>query len=105
MLEYQSFRGLIRSLAGESGASRSMSNVYFTSLDVNGWPSCHFTPLRRKNTRFRKLSCHDHFSASSPMTVSALSVFFNGSKSTRLLKHGIAGHTVEIVEVSCMAKP
>ena len=34
------------------------------------------------------------------MTVSALSVFFSGSKSTRLLKHGIAGHTVEIVEVS-----
>jgi hypothetical protein len=23
------------------------SNVAFTSVAVNGWPSCHFTPLRR----------------------------------------------------------
>jgi hypothetical protein len=34
------------------------------------------------------------------MIVSMLSVFLSGSKSTRLLKHGIAGHTTEIVEVS-----
>ena len=34
------------------------------------------------------------------MTVSMLSVFFSGSKSTRLLKHGMAGHTEEIVDVS-----
>src|SRR5215813_14040745 len=39
------------------------------------------------------------------MTVSALSVFFNGSNNTRLLKQGIAGHTVEIVDVSWMLKP
>src|SRR5207245_5365590 len=30
---------------------------------------------------------------------------FSGSKSTRLLKHGIAGHMVEIVALSWMAKP
>src|SRR5262245_33835175 len=39
------------------------------------------------------------------MTVSALSTFFSGSKKTRLLKHGMAGHVVEIVDVSWMAKP
>src|SRR5262245_6820289 len=39
------------------------------------------------------------------MIVSALSVALRGSNSTRLLKHGIAGHTVEIVDVSWMAKP
>ena len=50
---YQSLRGLMRSLAAASGASRSMSKVYLTSFDVNGWPSCHFTSLRRKKTRFR----------------------------------------------------
>src|SRR5439155_892853 len=102
---YQSFRGLMRSFAGASAVSRSMSKVTLTSREVNGWPSCHFTPLRRKNTRFRKLSCHDHFSASSPMIVSTLSVFLRGSKSTRLLRHGIAGQTVEIVAVSWMANP
>ena len=53
MFAYQSLRGLMRSFAGASGASRSMSNVNLTSLDVNGWPSCHLTFLRRKNTRFR----------------------------------------------------
>ena len=52
-LAYQSLRGLIRSLPWASGASRSMSNVNLTSLDVNGCPSCHFTPLRRKKTRLR----------------------------------------------------
>ena len=50
---YQSLRGLIRSFAVASGASRSMSKVDFTSFDVNGWPSCHLTFLRRKNTRLR----------------------------------------------------
>src|SRR2546428_3793515 len=105
MFAYQSLRGLIRSFAGASGASRSRSKVNFTSFDVNGCPSCHLTFLRRKNTRFRKLSCHDHFSASSPTIVSTLSVFFSGSKSTRLLKQGIAGQTVEIVDVSWIAKP
>src|SRR5438093_12336850 len=105
MFAYQSLRGLIRSFAGASGASRSMSKVNFTSFEVNGWPSCDLTFLPRKKTRFRKLSCHDHFSASSPMIVSTLSVFFRGSKSTRLLKQGIAGQTVEIVDVSWIAKP
>ena len=50
---YQSLRGFTRSLASASGAPRTMSNVYFTSLEVKGWPSCHRTSRRRKNTRFR----------------------------------------------------
>jgi hypothetical protein len=30
---------------------------------------------------------------------------FSGSKSTRLLRHGMAGHMVEIVALSLIAKP
>ena len=52
MFAYQSLRGLSRSLVWASGASRTMSKVNFTSFDVKGWPSCHLTPFRRKNTRF-----------------------------------------------------
>src|SRR5260370_39249950 len=47
-LAYQSFRGFSRSFAGASGASRTTSNVYFTSLDVNALPSCHRTFFLRK---------------------------------------------------------
>jgi hypothetical protein len=50
---YQSLRGFRRRRAGCSGASRTTSKVYFTSFEVNGWPSCHFTSLRRKKTRLR----------------------------------------------------
>jgi hypothetical protein len=50
---YQSLRGLSRRRAGASGASRTMSNVYFTSRAVKGLPSCQRTFLRRKKTRLR----------------------------------------------------
>src|SRR5437667_7097966 len=39
------------------------------------------------------------------MTVSGPSTFFSGSNRTRLFMHGITGHTDEIVDVSCTAKP
>ncbi len=39
------------------------------------------------------------------MTVSTLSCCLSGLKSTRLLKHGMAGHVVDTVELSWMAKP
>ena len=52
-LAYQSLRGLRRSLAGASGASRTTSKVYLTSRAVKGWPSCHFTFFLRKKTRLR----------------------------------------------------
>jgi len=39
------------------------------------------------------------------MTVSAVWVVFSGSNSTRLLKQGMAGHMVEIVGLSWIAKP
>src|SRR5262245_1333582 len=39
------------------------------------------------------------------MTVSALSTFRSGSKKTRLLRHGMAGHEEEMVPVSWTAKP
>ena len=50
---YQSLRGLRRNLAGASGASRTTSNVYLTSFEVKGLPSCHLTFFLRKKTRFR----------------------------------------------------
>ena len=81
-LAYQSLRGLRRSLAGACAASRTTSKVYLTSREVKGWPSCQRTFFLRKKTRLRKLSCHDHRSASSGMTVSMLSRDFRGWKST-----------------------
>src|SRR2546426_9369034 len=39
------------------------------------------------------------------MIVSTLSTFLSGSKNTRLFRHGIAGHDVEMVPVSWTAKP
>ncbi len=39
------------------------------------------------------------------MRLSTLCVGFIGSKSTRLLRHGMAGHMVEMVGLSWMAKP
>ena len=39
------------------------------------------------------------------MTVSVLSWRLSGSKITRLLKQGLTGHTLEIVDVSWRAKP
>ena len=53
MFSYQSLRGLMRSFASASGAPRTMSNVYFTSFEVKGLPSCHLTSFRRKKTRLR----------------------------------------------------
>src|SRR5580765_6606946 len=97
---YQSLRGFTLSRALASGAPRTASKVYFTSCDVKGLPSCHLTSLRRKKTRLRWLSCHDHFSASSGMIVSTLSCFFAGSKYTRLLKQGLACWVVATVDSS-----
>src|SRR4030095_6970437 len=39
------------------------------------------------------------------MTLSAVWVVFRGSNSTRLLRHGMAGHIVEMVGLSWIAKP
>jgi hypothetical protein len=39
------------------------------------------------------------------MTVSRLWTGLSGSKKTRLLKHGMAGHIVEMVGLSWIAKP
>jgi hypothetical protein len=39
------------------------------------------------------------------MMLSAVCVVFSGSNSTRLLRHGMAGHIVEIVGLSWIAKP
>ena len=51
------------------------------------------------------MSCQDHFSASSPTRFSGVSARLSWSKTTRLLKHGIDGNDVEMVEDSWTAKP
>src|SRR5262249_55712241 len=60
---------------------------------------------RRNMTRLRKLSCQDHFSASSGTTLSGFSTGLAGSNITRLLKQGELGKTTEMVAASCTAKP
>src|SRR5262249_61553961 len=88
---YQSLRGFTRNFASASGAPRTMSNVYFTSLDVNGLPSCHLTSRRSRKTRVRELSCHDHFSASFGGIVSGASCFFVGVGGARAEEQRRAG--------------
>ncbi len=51
------------------------------------------------------MSCQDHFSASSPTRFSTVSARLLWSKTTRLLKHGIDGNEVAMVEVSWTANP
>src|SRR5262249_6680919 len=104
-LAYQSLRALSRSLVGASGASRTTSKVYFTSREVKGRPSCHFTFFLRKNTTLRSLPCHDQRSASSGITVSTLSCGLAGSKRTRFEEHGDIGHTLDTVADSWMSRP
>src|SRR5262249_60746000 len=94
---YQSFRGLTRSLAVTPSTSRMVSKVYLTSLEVKGWPSCHFTSFLREKARLFPPSSHDHFSASSGIMVSRPSCFFRGSKSSRLLYYVITGHIAQNV--------
>src|SRR2546430_8917030 len=51
------------------------------SLELTGVPSCHLAPVRRKKTRLRSLSCHDHLSASSPTIADRKSTRLNSSHS------------------------
>src|SRR5207237_6656803 len=73
---------------------------HFTSLAVNGLPSCHLMPWRNLNVSALPSSLHDQLSASSGSINSGrfcLSCWLN---KTRLLKTLIIGATVEIVASS-----
>src|SRR5712691_276302 len=57
------------------------------------------------STMWPAMPCLSNLVLFDPMRLSTLWVGFSGSKSTRLLRHGMAGHMVEIVGLSWMAKP
>src|SRR5215204_2087535 len=96
---YQTFRGL-RLKSWVSVLPISMRQVHCTSLAVNGWPSCHFTPWRSLNVSFMLVGSHDQLSARSGMTVSRLSCGFWGSNTTRLLNTAANGITEAMVDSS-----
>src|SRR5438270_10240741 len=56
-LRYHALRGLMRSFSVALPVSRSQ--VHTTSFAVNGLPSCHFTPGRRRNVSCVLSSSHD----------------------------------------------
>src|SRR3954454_14918579 len=98
-LVYQTFRGL-RLKSWVSVLPISIRQVHCTSLAVNGWPSCHFTPCRSLNVSLVLVESHDQLSARSGITVSMLSWTFAGSNTTRLLKTAANGVTDAMVDSS-----
>src|SRR4029079_7940726 len=99
-LLYQTFRGL-RLKSWVSVLPISMRQVHCTSLAVNGWPSCHFTPCRSLNVSLVLVESQDQLSARSGTTESMLSWTCAGSNTTRLLKMAANGVTEAIVASSC----
>src|SRR6476620_4552942 len=72
-LEYQSFLGFLRTSDLPSGAwSESESQVHLTSAEVNGLPSCHFTPCRSLKVSVLLSLTQAQLSASSGMMLSIL---------------------------------
>src|SRR4029077_3991011 len=69
-LAYQSLRGFLRNFCSET--PRSMSQVHFTSLAVNGLPSCHLTPSRSLKVSWVLSAFHAQLVASSGTMVSGL---------------------------------
>src|ERR1700735_2819288 len=69
-LAYQSLRGFLRNFCSET--PRSMSQVHLTSFDVNGTPSCHFTPSRSLKVSAVLSALHDQLVASSGTIVASL---------------------------------
>src|SRR5215470_13020403 len=96
---YQTFRGL-RLKSCVSVLPISIRQVHCTSLAVNGWPSCHFTPWRSLKVSLVLVESHDQLSARSGITVSILSCGFAGSNTTRLLNTAANGITEAMVDSS-----
>src|SRR3954465_4416716 len=87
-LKYQSLRGFLRNLFCD--LPWSMSKVHFTSAEVNGLPSCHFTPSRSLKVSAFLSSLQLQLVASSGVSESTLFCGLCWSNSTRLEKIGIA---------------
>src|SRR3979409_1351186 len=98
-LVYQTFRGL-RLKSVDSPLPISIRQVHCTSLAVNGWPSCHFTPCLSLKVSFVLVESHDQLSARSGITVSRLSCVLAGSNTTRLLNTAANGITDAMVASS-----
>src|SRR6478735_7945329 len=96
---YQTFRGL-RLKSCVSALPISIRQVHCTSLAVNGWPSCHFTPWCSLNVNLVLVWSHDQLSARSGITVSRLSCDLAGSNTTRVLNTAANGITEAMVDSS-----
>src|SRR6478736_7933909 len=100
-LSYQTLRGFLRMMSAfSSPLPISASQVHFTSLAENGFPSCHFTPWRSLKVSLVSSGFHDQLSARSGTIVSGLFTFSLGSKKTRLLNTAMNGWLTEIVDSS-----
>src|SRR2546421_8464621 len=98
-LAYQSLRGFLRNFCSET--PRSMSQVHFTSLAVNGLPSCHFTPWRSGKVSSVPSSLHDQLVARSGTIDCRLFCGTSCLYITRLLKTPIIGRLAAAVASSC----
>src|ERR1700722_16385067 len=76
------------------------SQVHFTSAEVNGLPSCHFTPWRSLKVSWGFSVLYDQLSARSGTIWSGLFTFSLGSNTTRLLNTAMNGWFTEIVDSS-----
>ena len=99
-LMYQILRGLLRMMSLFSSSPLTASKVHFTSFDVNGLPSCHFTSERSLKVSLVLLASHDQLSARSGTILSGLFFFSFGSNTTRLLNTAMKGWFTEIVASS-----
>src|SRR3954466_8932245 len=88
-LKYQSLRGFLRKRFCDLPIS--MSNVHFTSAELNGLPSCHFTPSRSLKVSAFLSALHDHSIASSGVRLSTLFCGFCRKAMNRLVKMGLQG--------------
>src|SRR5947207_15733881 len=97
-LRYQDLRGLTRNFSVDLPVIRSQ--VHFTSLAVNGLPSCHLTPSRNLKVRRVPSSSQVQLLARSGTIDCMLFCFTCWSYMTRLLKTPIAGRSAKTVTSS-----
>src|SRR6185503_20951342 len=81
-LTHHDLRGFLRSF---DSPPISMSKVHLTSAEVNGLPSCHFTPSRSLKVRSLPSLPHVHEVARSGTMRSGRFCLLSGSNTTRLL--------------------
>src|ERR1700735_1639300 len=95
MLNHHVLRGFLRILL--STLPVRASHVHFTSAEVNGLPSCHFTPSRSWNVNVRSSSLYFHDVARSGTIASSRFCLLSGSNTTKLLNTGVNGVSTVVV--------